>query len=427
MANKFIKESVYESLPIILKQGMETFEGRERDVILMSSLAVLSGCLPNITGVYDDKKYFSNLYLLILAPPASGKGRMNIAALLAERIHAKIKSDSQAAIDKYKSENKGNLKGCPKLDVKIVPGNVSSAKLYTHLKVSKNGIVMIESEADSISAMLKQEWGDFSDVLRKAYHHEKISLSRETDDKFIEVFNPKLSLVLSGTKNQLKPLLQSHENGLFSRFLYYYFNDGTEWKDVAPRKEDSIDRMQTFQQIGDSIYDLYQTLITNNRTISFELTNKQWDELNSTLGYANYLLNKNGKISFLSSVKRHGLMLFRLAMILSTLRKHKTVFNSEKLVCEDVDFQIAKNIVKTLLDHALTVFELFENKALGLTIKDYSTLANLPYQFERGQAIAIGRDLDIPERTMDYFLNRMLNKKVLIRIKPGFYRKIKNS
>jgi hypothetical protein len=424
MESKFIEESVYELLPDFLKKAVNTFIGRERDVVLMSSLAVLSSCLPNVSGEYDGKKYFSNLYLLIIAPPASGKGRMNIAALLAERIHEKIKADSQAMIDICKSEKKNSSVSCPKLSIKIVPGNVSSAKIYTHLKNSKHGIIMIESEADSISAMLKQEWGDFSDVLRKAFHHEKVSLSREVDDKYIEIPNPKLSLVLSGTENQLKPLLQSQENGLFSRFLFYHFNEGSSWKEIGP-SIDGVDKNQLFMQIGDSVFDLYQNLVMNGKPILFEFTIAQWNELNTTLGHANALFIANGKLSFLSCVKRHGLMLFRLAMIISVIRNHKTVYNSDSLICEDADFQIAKSIVKTLLDHALTVLELFEQKALGLTIKEYSILSKLPYEFGRAAAISIGNGMEVPLRTMDHFLKRMLDKEVLIKPKTGLYRKNK--
>ena len=88
------------------------------------------------------------------------------------------------------------------------------------MNTSKDGVLIHESEADTLSKMFSQEWGDFSDVLRKAFHGERLSLSRDSDDEFMEIESPKLSVVLSGTRNQITPLLKSRENGLFSRFIY---------------------------------------------------------------------------------------------------------------------------------------------------------------------------------------------------------------
>ena len=53
--------------------------------------------------------------------------------------------------------------------------------------------------ADTLSNVFKQEWGSYSDLLRKAFHHERVSSSRKENNKFTEVINPKLSIALSGT------------------------------------------------------------------------------------------------------------------------------------------------------------------------------------------------------------------------------------
>lgn len=77
--NELISKHVYDNLPNLLKGIAEPFEERERDVILLSSIVVLSNCIPNVYGIYDNKKYYPQLYLIIIAPPASGKGVMSFS------------------------------------------------------------------------------------------------------------------------------------------------------------------------------------------------------------------------------------------------------------------------------------------------------------------------------------------------------------
>jgi len=72
----FIPDVVYDNLPESIKKLTSMFNGRERDVVLLSILGVLSNCLPKVYSKYDGHKVYSNLFILIIAPPASGKGVM---------------------------------------------------------------------------------------------------------------------------------------------------------------------------------------------------------------------------------------------------------------------------------------------------------------------------------------------------------------
>ena len=87
--NKCFSNEAYENLPELLKNLVKDFDGREKDVVLLSSLGVLSNCLPNLNGFYNKKAHYPNLYTMIIAPPASGKGSMNYASILIDRIHQK--------------------------------------------------------------------------------------------------------------------------------------------------------------------------------------------------------------------------------------------------------------------------------------------------------------------------------------------------
>ena len=279
-----ISEKVYKKLPNVLKCVTEKFSGREKDIVLTSSLGVLSSLLPNVYGYYGSDVVYPNLYTVILAPPASGKGVMMKSKILVDEVHSMIYKESQnlwnATMETDKSEDddkkaKKDKEKVLKTVLKVVPANISSAELYNYMNSIEDGILMIESEADTLSNMLKYDWSNYSDILRKAFHHERMSLSRKSDGQYIFVDEPKLSLVLSGTPEQLKSLINSKENGLLSRLLIYSFNETTAFKDVFEKKNKDINVI--FEKESQNVLEFYKLLRSKDSKIEFELTERQKD------------------------------------------------------------------------------------------------------------------------------------------------------
>ena len=93
-----------------------------------------------------------------------------------------------------------------------------------HIKENDGKGCVFETEADTISGANKQEWGGFSPVLRKNFSGEDISRSRKTDDEFTEISNPRFSFLTTGTPDQVKRLIPTAQDGLYSRFLFYVFS-----------------------------------------------------------------------------------------------------------------------------------------------------------------------------------------------------------
>ena len=82
---------------------------------------------------------------------------------------------------------------------------------YKGVKITRNesylsdndGVgILFETEGDTLSQTLKSEHGNYSDILRKGFHHETISMSRRKDREFIELPLPRFAVVLSGTPKQ---------------------------------------------------------------------------------------------------------------------------------------------------------------------------------------------------------------------------------
>jgi hypothetical protein len=435
----FIPSEVYSNLPVILTEGCKHFKDyRERDVFLTGALCILSGCLPSITGIYDKQTIYPNLFCFIIAPAASGKGALKFSKNLADKIHERALKNSQEAeevyqveMERYQDSRRSRRKnGCqisnrpvqPKMQVLFIPANSSYAKILWHLKQNEGGGIICETEADTMANVLKQDWGHYSDMLRKSFHHESLSSSKKTDNEYNEVKYPRLSVALSGTPSQVPALISSSEDGMFSRFIFYAFNDKPFWKDVSP---DGINLNAYFEALSSRVLQLYD--FSERNPASVELTTEQWYRLNSTCqGWLDHAIIFNGNEAA-SVVKRLGIILFRIAMILTAIRKFEDADHSDKVTCTDEDFETAIRLSEVYMDHSIFMFN-------NLPQKENSSIFNghinkekffndLPNVFKRSEAIAIGTKHGIKERTVDDLL-RKLSGNLLKQENFGKYSKI---
>jgi hypothetical protein len=231
-----IPDEVYYALPQLLKEGAMAFtDKRKRDVFFTSAISIISGCLPNVTGVYFQEKVYPHLYTFIIAPAASGKGVLKNAKRLADKYHQKILQQSRDAqklydneMSEFKQLERSRKKGEPSPEkpqeppykIIYIPADCSKARMYEHLDANDGHGIICETEADTMSGAKKQDWGDYSPILRAGFHHETISYTRKQDNQYIEINNLRLAVALSGTPGQATRLLTSAEDGLFSRFLF---------------------------------------------------------------------------------------------------------------------------------------------------------------------------------------------------------------
>lgn len=414
----YIKAEVYEKLPQELKKLTENFEGREKDIVLLSSIGVLSNCFPKIKGEYDNRILYPQLYVMIIAPPASGKGVMEYSRLLLKKIDDDFFSKTKEEREECKRRNKGKFLNCPEIECKILPANISSSQMYNFLSTSQDGVLIMESEADTLSNALKKEWGDFSDVLRKVFHHESLSISRKTDDLNLKISNPKLAMVIAGTPNQLKSVIKSKEDGLYSRFMIYSFDDISEFKNPFESKGEKPEEI--LKKTGELIYETYMKLKDLETEIVFKFTEEQ---VKIFMKKFPLIRNRTVKVEsrFVSNVHRHGVILFRIAMVLTALRNREKLHLQKELLCSDDDFEIALSIVNTSLSHSFKVFNSFDNS--GLPQKDYELLVSFPTEFTTQEAYKKGEDFGVNNRVVIDKLRQWQDKGYIEKVEYGIYQK----
>ena len=409
-----LPEVVYERLPGILRESAALFEdGPGRDVFLIGALGVLSGCLPNIRGIYFDEPYSPHLFVFITAPAGSGKGKMKWARFFGQTIHDRMTEGSKAEREEFiqRMERYSNLSPRDRLDegkpaeppqkMFYIPANSSSAAFIQALADNDFTGVIFETEADTLANTFKQEWGNFSDVLRKAFHHESTSLYRRKDQEFIDIKDPHLAVVLSGTPRQVLHMMPDTENGLFSRFLYYAFEDDSEFKNPFIQHRQT-DYAAFFSKQGERVYKLYHELNRRRRTVNFTLKQDQARALTERFN----VMMKRSKLllgnDLDANIKRLGLSAFRIAMLLSVLRipDERNLLSSR--ICGDTDFATALDITAILEKHAAAVYKTLPSNGMkGMRLSFYEAL---PEEFDRQTFLNIADGLGIKEKNAEKYI-----------------------
>jgi len=423
---------IYSQLPDFLQQITHyALSPEDADLLLLGSITVISACLPNVYGIYGGVTVYPNLFLFVTAQASAGKGRLSLCRRLVEPIHKQLRDINQLEYEEYRRKqaeyvaNKKNPEVEPPIEpplrVLFVPANSSATAVFQILN-DNNGVgLMFETEGDTLAQTFKSEHGNYSDGFRKAFHHEKISYLRRKDREYVTLETPKLSALLSGTPRQIQSLIPDAENGLFSRFMFYFMNIRLEWLDVfaTPNGGESLD--QIFDRFGLQFFDFYRSL-QHTESMRFTLTASQQAEFNAYFQQTQLQYFDLCGQDYLGTVRRLGVITFRIALVLSVLRIMQTGDFVSPLVCSDTDFQTAMSIVKVLICHAAHVFAMLPRADTAAPSKT-TLFDNLPPIFDRTTYIQIAQRLCIPESTADKQIARCLSGGLLTRQKHGEYSK----
>ena len=277
----------------------------QRDVMLIGALTAIGASMERyVRCPYAGKLQSPCLQSFIVAPSASGKGILSLIRLLVEPIHDEIRQQVATEVKAYKKEkaaydvmgkerSKVEAPQMPKNRMFLISGNNTGTGILQNIMDANGTGFICESEADTLSTAIGSDYGHWSDTLRKAFDHDRLSYNRRTDQEYREVKKSYLSVLLSGTPAQVKPLIPSTENGLFSRQLFYYMHGIWAWINQFESGEADLEAI--FTDIGLE-WKKQLDLMKTHGVHTLRLTDEQKQEFNtlfSDLFFRSGLANDN--------------------------------------------------------------------------------------------------------------------------------------
>ncbi len=366
-----MEDDIFDNLPPLLGVACSRFtDSKERETFLIGALGVLSGMLPNVQGKYAKRMVGANLYCFVIGRYGTGKGALLWAKDLGQVLDNYKQEQARQGVAAYNEAqvqynrqlalyNKGKLPNPPETPkppkhLKLyLPANTTKTAVMQLLMENNGRGVMFETEGDTLADMLRQDYGNFSDVLRKAYHHEPVSYFRRADNEDVMIPHPALSVVLSGTQDQLHRLLPGIENGLFSRFCFYILQGDEDFKDPFENEDDDHDVY--FGVLAERFMNMYKRLDAMDDTVRFYLQPHQVREFVQHFKKVKSEIREHISSDLDGSIHRMGLITFRIAMILTAVRFIDN--NTNRLGCSDKDFRNAIAISRHLVHYTLHVYE----------------------------------------------------------------------
>lgn len=439
-----LPDELFDRLPDFLKRGLTHVRNkRERDILLLSMITNISGCLPGVRMNYGGMVYSADLYLVALAGSGRGKGVMQLAAILPaaiqeyyDELNRKDEREYRQKLLKWNLEERlaaqekrvPDLDQCPEMPVerilKVAP-NISKSQLILALEAGGAvGLVMNASELDMISSAMHQEYGKHDDVMRAASQHEEVSSYFKTDHRLVVVSDPHLALCASGTPAQLHKFISSLENGMYSRVAFYVGQAHWEYKSANPGKA-RLDMRAYFKGMGEELLRMFIFLSGSPTEVVF--TEEQWKE--HTERFRTYLREvvAEDDDSPGAIVLRHGLMMSRIAMVLTALRKCEPQWNTSEWKCSDEDFHTAMQIVDVLLEHSLLFSTSMDDTAgrirpVKAFFKLRPVLKKMPREFTYSELMAAANEAGLPTASVKRYLLRLVYYQIVEK-EDGKYRK----
>ncbi|WP_418877524.1 DUF3987 domain-containing protein [Xylanibacter rarus] len=447
---------IYDMLPPFLKEVLgNCISEDDRDMMLMGTLTCISATLHNVVGEYNHDDWHPMLYFFVMADAGMGKGSLKYCREIVAPIHNELREASERLMKEYKeskSESKSgendtsNVNEAPHRRTLFIPTNSSAASVIQQLDNNGGVGLIFDTECDTLSAILKSEYGDYSTIIRKSYHHEPIDLSRRKDDEYRVIERPMLAICLSGTPGQLYTLTPQAEDGTFSRITCYHMPFKAEFRDVlvesANTNSDSYTLRDRFFQLG-KLYKQRRESFFRGGRYRIVIPKEYCKEFNEHFRQMNQEVVDDISHDMQSVVRRLAFTVFRIMMVLTTIRFMDETPNPSTLTpkdgsrillrCSKDDFDISMAVGDVLIYHTVYCYAHLpqskvttngQGEIITKKSKMEQLLAALPNKFDRETYRAVSMKHGYPVSTTAKWINDYIRQGRLEHSSQNCYRKL---
>ncbi len=425
----------------------------QRDVLTLAVVVVMGYLLSRqrlLCTRYSRRLWYPVIQMFVVAPPASGKSVITWARRLADALHQRLAAEYHGRRKQYEREkaaydNAGRSRTEmerpeePRMKLALMPGNITASGLIELLDENDGAGLICEAEADTLSAMLNSDYG-WSDILRKCFEGDIVSLYRRTDKEYREVRGPRLAVLVSGTPDQVHPLVSSAGNGQFSRALYLTMPQQDAF--VNQFDLEATDVEARFSAWGEEWLRTVDSLASRYGRLELRLTPLQQAGFNSVLSRIyHHAAGTQARGYMKSSVARESINLLRIASVVALLRALETgqgIDPDPDIPAENVKDGICSRHILSVTDADLSALlamadPLYRNACGILTLLPETAaerrslspaealVQSLPLTFTRTEAVAMAERQGVSPATLDSMLSRMVGRGQLLKTGRGSY------
>ncbi len=424
--------AVFDALPEDLKNITRVMDlPLRRDLFLLPFMPVLGTCAQNVIFRYGGMAQLLNSYLAVVAPASAGKSRIMPARAVAEALNHKLLMDSRAERQQWKSQRDSDdepneFDEKPPLRRIFIAGDTSGAGIKTSLGDSPY-CCMFETEAKSLGTAMGSEYGNFRDVLLKCFHNEPVSVDRKYEVPLL-VMRPALSMVLAGTPGSFESILRDTEDGLFSRFMFYYFETPLVFQNMFDDESETAVSI-ALDEIAVTLEGLYRVLSARRELLSVHIHKSAQTSVVAVSERAmQALVEMGGDLNLASNIKRAAVIAVRWGTLLSLWNAYRSGVPLDWKASHEVEPQFVEvglRMAYCCLDHALTLADLLSDGIVAARDKLTAFRVALPDgEFSTADAEAAARVCKIPRRTMFYYLKSLEGMGVVESRGYGAYAKM---
>lgn len=435
-----------EHLPPLLADALKpSADDTEFDLMLLAGLTICSTALPHVTGNLKNESYAPPFYTLLIGPSGSGKGCVNPLYKLVEAWQTYVFDNSRSEVEEYKKEKeacetykmqqrygkKTTAKGPAPTEPKQVfqkqlhvAGYTTTARMIEQLEINAPyASLLYETELESVNNTLAQDFGGYGYILNQAFHQETISSASKTNGSHL-VRRPQLGFLATGTPGMLNQLIPSTESGLFSRMVIYRITGCSAYRPLS--SSDSVfQSAHYYDALGQRMLDIAIHLDKWPTFVSF--SDKQRKRLDRYFEREYYNVRVFGNDDITSVVLRHRLIIFRIAMVLTAIRKGESRNTDRNQEITDRDFETAFHIGCCTLRHSLLVSTSMKhgdtNQHYKVVTSQLDLFADMPDEFTGKQIVAEGRVRGICRSSVYRMLKKTQEYELSVSLGNGYYRK----
>lgn len=435
-----------EHLPRVLADAVRpAADATQFDLLLIGSISVCSTLVPGVTGNLKHEWCAPPLYTLLIGPSGSGKGCITPLAKMAEPWQKYVFDNSHHKVEEYKKqkeayelykmqERQGKKKttpGTPPEEPTPVyqkelhlGGYTSTARMIEQLEINyPYASLLFESELESVNNTLGQDFGSYGYILNQAFHHETITSSSKSSGTHI-VRRPLLGFLATGTPSMFSQLLPSTESGLFSRLMTYRIHGFAGYQPLSS-SDSNFRSAFYYDDLGQRMLDIAIHLDGSPTFVSF--SDKQRKRLDRYFEREYYNVRVFGNDDVTSVVLRHRLIIFRIAMVLTALRKGEKRDMELNWEISDRDFETAFHIGTTAMKHSLVVSTSMkhgnQNQHYKMVTAQLDVFADMPDEFTTQQVVQEASVRGISRSCIYRMLKSANSYKLVISERRGCYQK----